>query len=233
MPRDVDQELNRNKAYFDREASDFDAMEKDPGSAQDPFRRLVNKYFFRLHKQNKRLDAMLAIARRRHADWAGRHVLELGCGHGRYSIELARMGARVTMVDVSPSMVAIARRNVAAAGVEDFTHVVECDLRTYRTDERFDLVFLTGVTDYLPRATVDELGTKLSRLTGDLAIVSFPKRYSPINWIRWVWLTFFKRVALTFFSRRSIRQFARKHGLTVHDWVDIPGYFVVGFTVNR
>ena len=44
---------------------------------------------------------------------AGRRVLELGCGSGDLALLLARDGAMLTAVDVSPAMVALARARVA------------------------------------------------------------------------------------------------------------------------
>lgn len=41
-------------------------------------------------------------------DVAGRHVLDAACGPGLYAAELARRGARVTGLDQSPRMVALA-----------------------------------------------------------------------------------------------------------------------------
>lgn len=48
-------------------------------------------------------------------DVAGLHVLDLGCGSGWFARELARRGARVTATDLSPRMIAHARRHEAEA----------------------------------------------------------------------------------------------------------------------
>jgi magnesium-protoporphyrin O-methyltransferase len=42
------------------------------------------------------------------ADLSGRHVLDAGCGTGMVAMELARRGARVTAVDLSPTLTALA-----------------------------------------------------------------------------------------------------------------------------
>src|SRR5437660_845136 len=49
---------------------------------------------------------------------AGRRVLDLGCGTGRHTLALARAGARVTALDQSPEMMAIARRKLQGCPVE-------------------------------------------------------------------------------------------------------------------
>jgi SAM-dependent methyltransferase len=49
-------------------------------------------------------------------DLDGREVLDLGCGTGRVGELAARRGARVTAVDLSPNMVAIASARLASFG---------------------------------------------------------------------------------------------------------------------
>jgi SAM-dependent methyltransferase len=51
-------------------------------------------------------------------DVAGLDVLELGCGAARWSVALARAGARPVGVDISPRQLEHARRVMAAAGVD-------------------------------------------------------------------------------------------------------------------
>src|SRR6185369_10278792 len=50
-------------------------------------------------------------------DVSERRVLDLGCGEGRYSRELARRGARVIGVDGSARLVEVARERARAEGV--------------------------------------------------------------------------------------------------------------------
>src|SRR5512145_2610063 len=46
-------------------------------------------------------------------------VLEVGAGAGRFTIELARLGARVTVVDISPEQLRLNEDHVAEARLED------------------------------------------------------------------------------------------------------------------
>lgn len=87
--------------------------------------------------QRRALRPWLALA-------PGASVLDLGCGVGRWSLPLARQGARVTGVDLSPSMLREAARRAAAEGVAERCRFVAADVSRLSLRQRFDLVL--GVT---------------------------------------------------------------------------------------
>lgn len=70
------------------------------------------------------LDAILELANEQ-----GGAVVELGCGTGRVVVPLAQMGARVTGIDLSPGLLAVARRKLDAAGASASVTLVQGDLR--------------------------------------------------------------------------------------------------------
>lgn len=74
----------------------------------------------------------------------GVRVLDVGCGVGRWSLLLAARGARVTGIDLSPTMVAQARRRARAAHLGEHCEFLVQDLATLDRGERYDLVL--GVT---------------------------------------------------------------------------------------
>jgi len=49
---------------------------------------------------------------------AGDRVVDVGAGPGRFTIELARIGARVSVVDISPTQLQLNEDRVGAAGLE-------------------------------------------------------------------------------------------------------------------
>jgi malonyl-CoA O-methyltransferase len=59
---------------------------------------------------------------------AGLDVLDLGCGTGRHAIRLARQGARVVALDVSPGMLARAREGAAGLGIDFRLHDLHAPL---------------------------------------------------------------------------------------------------------
>jgi ubiquinone/menaquinone biosynthesis C-methylase UbiE len=73
-------------------------------------------------------------------------ILDAGGGPGRYSIELAKMGYDVTLLDYSPELLNFARREVKKAGVEKKVHVFEGSITDMSMfdDKTFDSVICLG-----------------------------------------------------------------------------------------
>jgi len=79
-------------------------------------------------------------------------VLDAGGGPGRYTIELAKRGYRVVLLDISRQCLELARKKIARAGVKDrVEQIVEgsiTDLSTFN-DETFDSVLCLGPFSHL------------------------------------------------------------------------------------
>lgn len=69
---------------------------------------------------------------------AGSTILDLGCGVGRHAIEFAKRGYAVTGVDISPGMLAEAKRGATEANVE--VEFVESNACTFRNGRKYDFV---------------------------------------------------------------------------------------------
>ena len=69
-------------------------------------------------------------------------VLELGCGTGRITVPLAEAGFRVTGLDNSTQMLALARERVSALdkAVQRRIHLVQADMRSFQLGRRFGLI---------------------------------------------------------------------------------------------
>lgn len=90
-----------------------------------------------------RLDALLnPLSERiiaRAASSPGEVVLDVGCGCGKTSIELAARGARVVGVDISAPMLEQARKRAQAQKLD--AQFVLADAATHAFDANFDLLF--------------------------------------------------------------------------------------------
>lgn len=67
-------------------------------------------------------------------------ILDVGCGTGRHSIELAKRGYTVTGIDLSNNMLEKAKRNAKEAGVT--VTFLQADARDFSFNEKFDLVIM-------------------------------------------------------------------------------------------
>src|SRR3954449_6883114 len=75
----------------------------------------------------------------------GKSALDVGCGAGLLAEPLARLGAKVTGIDASPDLIAVAREHAAAIGLEiDYR---AGDVQTL--DARFDLVTAMEVVEHV------------------------------------------------------------------------------------
>lgn len=73
-------------------------------------------------------------------------ILEIGAATGRYTLELARRGYRVTAVDLSPALLEACRKSIADAGLENQVTFIVADARYLGlvTEKYFDAVLLMG-----------------------------------------------------------------------------------------
>jgi ubiquinone/menaquinone biosynthesis C-methylase UbiE len=96
---------------------------------------------------------------------AGTAALEVGCGAGLLTVELARAGLSVIATDSSPEMVELATRQVAGAGLAERAEVREADVhRLPFRDGEFGLVVALGLLPWLhdPNGAVAELARVLA-----------------------------------------------------------------------
>jgi SAM-dependent methyltransferase len=108
-------------------------------------------------KDYERECDLLEEAFARHGSGKMRAVLDLGCGSGGHLLPLARRGYDLVGVDLSPSMLRIARRKVAETSVATELH--QGDARSVRLDRTFDAVLLMFAVLGYQRANDDVLAT--------------------------------------------------------------------------
>jgi 2-polyprenyl-3-methyl-5-hydroxy-6-metoxy-1,4-benzoquinol methylase len=115
----------------------------------------------------------------------GSRVLDAGSGPGRYAVALAQEGHRVSLLDLSPHCLELAREWGAVAGVGDrFEAVEEGDVRDLSRwpDGHFDAVLLLGPLYHL--LTARERGRCVSEVRrvlrpGGAVFASAIARYAP------------------------------------------------------
>ena len=81
----------------------------------------------------QQVDAIVSLLRLQ----SGATVLDLPCGVGRHSLELARRGYRVTCVDRTSAYLQVARDKAAAEGLD--VEWIQADMREFVRPEAFDV----------------------------------------------------------------------------------------------
>lgn len=90
----------------------------------------------------------------------GELVLDAGCGTGVHSVRASKYGAKVTAIDISQSMIDVAKQNIEKAGFAEQTAFQQEDLTTLSfADQTFDHIFSWGVIIHIPdfKSALDNL----------------------------------------------------------------------------
>lgn len=184
----------RVRSHFERDAQRFDAIyEEEKKSA---FARFVDRYVRGVVVERLHLVRALAPAK---GKWS---VLDVGCGPGRFSVDLAGRGAaRVLGVDISTEMLDLAKRAATSHNVAERCEFVVSSFRDMEIKETFDMSLGIGYFDYLENP-IDDL-KKMAQFTKGHVIASFPKRFEwrvPVRKVRFLLTGGFVR----FYSKAEI-----------------------------
>jgi ubiquinone/menaquinone biosynthesis C-methylase UbiE len=144
--------------FFDTTAERYDRRYDEPNAAGRLLRR--------------RLEVAVELLGDPRGD-----VLDVGMGTGRLCAVLDRRGWRVSGVDLSPAMVAAARRRLPQLAERLVKGPIE---QLPFDDESFDAVAATGVLEYATQDLAAALA-ELARVLGSqgAAVLSFPRQQSP------------------------------------------------------
>jgi 2-polyprenyl-3-methyl-5-hydroxy-6-metoxy-1,4-benzoquinol methylase len=150
------------KRYFGSFADDYHRAFE--GTGRRPLHAIIN-VLFRRKTFSRRTDIVTGWLR----DYgiAGKQLLDIGCGSGEVSIIAARLGARVTGLDIVPEMIEIARSGAASAGVTGASFRVQ-NFAVEPIDPA-DIVLMIGVIEYY--RDIDQLLPKVCAATRETLIV--------------------------------------------------------------
>jgi 2-polyprenyl-3-methyl-5-hydroxy-6-metoxy-1,4-benzoquinol methylase len=118
--------------------------------------------------------------------WAGKRVLEVGCGIGTDSINFARAGAQLTAVDLSTESINIARQRAEVMGVSDRVEFVQANAEdlTSAVSGEYDLVYSFGVVHHTPHPerAIEQIRALMAP-QGILKLMVYNRRSWKVFWI--------------------------------------------------
>ena len=211
--------------YFNREADAYCAYYDQQATLASPIRR-ASRLLFKNAIHGRR-DAVIELCPQ---PFSQLKICELGCGGGHYSVELARRGAEVVGIDFAPRMIERAKQLAEQAGVSGRCRFEQADILTFTSPELFDVVFATGVFDYIEPPARPALVRNMKSLSRRYVIASFPKQFHYHAMIRKMWLTL-KDVPVWFFTSQQMELTLRSEGLQVDRSVDVGILKVIRATV--
>ena len=111
-------------------------------------------------------------------DIRGKTVLDLGCGKGENLVPLAKRGAKVIGIDISPDLVRLANKRITLAGIKADV-VVGSAYQTCLPDESIDVIFCIALIHHLD---IPEVCSEISRILkrDGFVVLAEPIRFSAL-----------------------------------------------------
>jgi len=119
---------------------------------------------------------------------SGRSFCEVGSGSGTTSGELARLGGRITLVDISPKSLAFARRHFEESSLPA-SYAMQDGLRLGFRDGAFDVVWNGGVIEHFTDEGKITLIREMYRVVkpGGLLLIIVPNAHDwPFRLGKWI-----------------------------------------------
>lgn len=204
--------------HFHDDAERFDSIY---GEKKSWFQRFVDDYWRGVVQ--KRLELNVEKLQ----PLAGKKILDVGCGSGRFCIAFAQNGAaKVVGIDFAKAMIEIADKLATEAGVGDKCEFVvggfPGDLDA--SDAPFDACTGNGFFDYIEHPV--PIITAMRELTKGKLIMSFPKAVEwriPLRRVRF-WL---KGTPLFLYTETQVRNILAESGVTNYELIFLDRDYLV------
>jgi SAM-dependent methyltransferase len=142
------------------------------------------------------------------------YALEVGCGDGALTRQVARRAHQVLAVDLSPEMIRLAR--VRSVGQPNIEYRVADFMTTDLPQAAFDLVLSVATVHHLPLSTAVKRLAAAVRPGGSLVIQDLVERagirYVPVNGLAWLVRCLRRALSRTQRPDRALEALYREHG---------------------
>lgn len=108
-------------------------------------------------------------------DLSGRRVLDAGCGTGAMAVELAQRGAEVVAIDLSQTLVDLARERIGEETGSGSIEVLVGDMRHLDLGAFDHIVAMDSLIHYAPRDGLQTLATMAADVSRSIVFTFAPK----------------------------------------------------------
>jgi SAM-dependent methyltransferase len=152
-----------NKLFWDRYASDFDAIY---GTKNSLFNNIINKLFREAMKI--RFEKTLQIIADDKVS-----ILDIGCGPGHYCFSLAQTGKREILgIDFSEIMIKLAAKHSEELGLENKLKFEVVNILEFEPNRKFDYSIMMGFIEYFEHPEL--IIKRALAITNRTILISFP-----------------------------------------------------------
>jgi ubiquinone/menaquinone biosynthesis C-methylase UbiE len=106
------------------------------------------EYFEAISERRNKLEPFIADYAQFNK-WAGKNVLEVGCGAGSDLLRFVKAGVRTTGIDLSPRSASLAKTRLRLYDCQGNVLIADAEQLPFKTDS-FDLVYSWGVLHHTP-----------------------------------------------------------------------------------
>ncbi len=212
------EQKKRIKEHFERMSDTFDAIYEE--EKHSLFHRLLD-ILFRSHILKKRMEMMIALC----GDVKGKDILDIGCGPGRFAVELAKGKPNLILgIDISDKMISLAKEIVKNRNYQQLCVFQKTDFMDKDFTQKFDIVLASGVFDYVPEP--EAFLAKVSEVAREMVILSFPIKFTLLTPLRKMWLAF-RDCPNFYYTKNQIKRLLNGAGLKA-----VAIYRIGSFLVN-
>jgi 2-polyprenyl-6-hydroxyphenyl methylase/3-demethylubiquinone-9 3-methyltransferase len=160
-------------------------------------------------------------------DWAGKSVLEYGCGGGYFTIWMAKQGARVHALELNPNAIGAANYYARQESVADRITITRGNAETDTIEGQYDFIFAKDLIEHLADDApfFRRLGAQLK--PGGRTYIATQNDHSLNYWLEGSYERFYHGVKdwygwdkthHRFYNASSLEQRLREVGIVAEQW---------------
>jgi 2-polyprenyl-6-hydroxyphenyl methylase / 3-demethylubiquinone-9 3-methyltransferase len=130
--------------------ADLPSRAEGKGWWEEPDPKIAHQKYLNMHGSETN-RAKLAVTERlmERVDWREKSVLEYGCGGGYFTVWMAKHGAVVTAIEMSPCAIGAVNYYADQEGVRDRVRVVPGNAEKDTVDGEYDFIFAKDLVEHL------------------------------------------------------------------------------------